>query len=74
MKPAAVVSYNNSKAGVDRMDQMTSYYSFNRKTVKWWKKLFFYLINIGIVNSHRLFRMQNAGTSAGKMPLDKYMR
>ena len=37
----SVVSYNKSKAGDDKHDQMASYYPFKRKSVKWWKKLFF---------------------------------
>jgi hypothetical protein len=43
IKPAAVLAYNKYKTGVDRSDQMLSYYSFERKTIKWWKKLFFRL-------------------------------
>jgi hypothetical protein len=35
VKPAAVIDYNNHKAGVDRLDQMASYYPLHRKTVKW---------------------------------------
>jgi Na+/melibiose symporter-like transporter len=38
IKPA-VLDYNRYKTGVDRSGQMLSYYSFSRKTIKWWKKL-----------------------------------
>ena len=34
IKPAAVLDYNKYKTGVDRSDQMLSYYSFERKTIK----------------------------------------
>jgi hypothetical protein len=40
MKPSAVLDYNKYKTGVDRSNQMLSYYSFERKTIKWWKKTF----------------------------------
>jgi hypothetical protein len=40
--------------GVDRSDQMLSYYTFARKTVKWWKKLFFHLFTLAAVNAHIL--------------------
>jgi hypothetical protein len=40
MKPSAVLDYNKHKTGVDRSDQMLSYYSFERKTIKWWEKTF----------------------------------
>ena len=45
IKPAAVLDYKY-KTGVDRSDQMLSYYSFERKTIKWWKKLFFHLFDL----------------------------
>ena len=54
MKPSAVLDYNKYKTGVDRSDQMLSYYSFERKTIKWWKKLFFCLFDLVEVNSHIL--------------------
>jgi len=41
IKPAAVLDYNKYKTGVDRSDQMLSYYSFERKTIKWWKNFSF---------------------------------
>jgi hypothetical protein len=40
--------------GVDRSDQMLSYYTFACKTVKWWKKLFFHLFDLEAVNAHIL--------------------
>jgi hypothetical protein len=54
IEPAAVLDYNKYKTGVDRSDQMLSYYSFQRKTIKWWKKLFFHLFNLAVVNAHIL--------------------
>jgi maltodextrin utilization protein YvdJ len=33
---------------------MLSYYTFARKTVKWWKKLFFHVLNLAAVNAHIL--------------------
>jgi maltodextrin utilization protein YvdJ len=30
---------------------MLSYYSFSRKTIKWWKKLFFHLFDLAVVNA-----------------------
>jgi hypothetical protein len=53
-KPSAVVDYNKYEIGVDKSDQMLSYYSFERKSVKWWKKLFFHLFDLACVNAHIL--------------------
>ena len=40
-KPAVVQLYNDNMPGVDKMDQLASYYAFLRKSVKWWRKVFF---------------------------------
>jgi len=61
-----VMDYNKYKTGVDRSDQMLSYYSFERKTIKWWKKLFFHLFDLGVVNAHILHNK----TSKKKMSLE----
>jgi hypothetical protein len=42
------------KYGVERSDQMLSHDSFERKTIKLWKKLFFHLFNLVVVNAHIL--------------------
>ena len=42
--------------GCDRIDQMLSYYNiFNRKTVKWWKRIFVCSLEVAQVNSYMLF-------------------
>jgi len=55
IKPAVVLDYKY-KTSVDRSDQMLSYYTFARKTVKWWKKLFFHLFDLAVVNAHILHK------------------
>lgn len=56
-KPKVVLDYNKAKAAVDMSDQMTSYSSPLRKTVKWYKKLAIELIlNTSVVNSFIMFR------------------
>ena len=55
-KPAVVNSYNHNMNGVDVADQLTVFYSFVRKTRKWWRKLFFYLMEVSVVNSYLLYR------------------
>jgi hypothetical protein len=43
--------------GVDLTDQCLSYYSLTqRRTVKWWKKVFWRLVDISILNSWIIFR------------------
>ena len=39
--------------GLDKLDQHTSYYSF---CVKWWQKVFFWLLEVAVVNSHIIYK------------------
>ena len=55
-KPVAVDTYNQSMNGVDRNDQHCTYYLFLWKTLKWWRKLFFYLLECATVNSYILYK------------------
>lgn len=50
LKPE-VIEYNNCMGGVDRMDQITSYYSTPRKTIRWQMKLFFHILDVYLWNS-----------------------
>lgn len=40
LKPSPVIDYNKAKKGVDMSDQMSSYYTPLRKTIKWYRKVF----------------------------------
>lgn len=55
-KPDIIMDYNLNKVGVDRADQLYSYYPFERKTIKWWKKLFFHMFTMALVNGYLLFK------------------
>ena len=54
-KPQCIVEYNRHMGGVDLSDQMISYYSFSHRSVKWWKRVFFHLIDTTIVNAYILY-------------------
>ena len=55
-KPLVVDRYNHSMNGVDRADQYTVYYSFVRRSVKWWRKVFFWVMEVAVVNSYILYK------------------
>jgi hypothetical protein len=51
-KPVVVEQYNKYMGGVDRSNQLLSYYGFSHRTVKWWKRAAFHLIDMAIVNAY----------------------
>ena len=55
-KPLVVHTYNHCMDGVDVADQLAVFYSFIRKTRKWWRKVFFWMLESACVNSYLLYR------------------
>jgi len=56
VKPIVNVAYNKYMGGVDLCDQHKSYYRVGRKTVKWWKYIVWYFINVAINNAYVLYK------------------
>ena len=50
-KPEPIYYYVKLMGGVDLGDQLMSYYSFLRRSVKWWRKLFIHLFNMLLLNA-----------------------
>ncbi|KAK3731262.1 hypothetical protein RRG08_025804 [Elysia crispata] len=71
-KPAIIQSYNNNMNGCDRIDQQVSYYgAHDRKTKKWYKKIFTWILEVAQVNSHILHTLSRPeGTKP--LPLAAY--
>ena len=55
-KPKIVCDYNNNMSGVDIADQIMVYYACGRRTLKWYKRVFWRLVEHIIVNASILFR------------------
>lgn len=53
-KPMPIVQYNSYMSGVDRADQLLSYYPCDRKTLFWYKKIFIHVLQMLLLNSHNL--------------------
>ena len=43
--------------GVDRMDQMLVYYSIGRKTIKWYRRVFWRIIDLTLINAFILYSL-----------------
>lgn len=53
--PKMVEHYNKYMGGVDLSDQMVGLYDMDRKTGKWWKRVFYRLLMTSAVNSWILY-------------------
>ncbi|XP_050316027.1 piggyBac transposable element-derived protein 4-like [Anthonomus grandis grandis] len=56
-KPVCVLNYIENMGAVDRSDMLLSSVECVRKTVKWYKKLFFHLLDLSLLNSHAVYKM-----------------
>ena len=55
--PSMIADYNEHMGGVDLTDQHLSYYSLTtRRTLKWWKKVLWRLLDISVLNSWIIYR------------------
>lgn len=55
-KPECILDYNEHMGSVDKSDLLLSSVESVRKTVKWYKKLFFHLVDLSLLNSHVLYK------------------
>lgn len=53
--PEAMIFYNKYMGGVDHADQMITLYDLDRRSGKWWKKVFFRLLMTCVHNSNILY-------------------
>ncbi|KAK6185790.1 hypothetical protein SNE40_007943 [Patella caerulea] len=54
IKPQCVLDYNKGMGGTDLSDQLATTCKSVRKHIKWYKKLFYYLLDMAIINSYLL--------------------
>ena len=54
-KPDCVIDYNQYMCGVDRMDQLISYYTRLRKTLKWYRKVVLQYLDTAVENTYLLY-------------------
>lgn len=58
-KPMMVIDYNNTKYGVDVVDQLCGSYDVARNCRRWPLTIFYNIMNIGSINSMVLYHLNN---------------
>ena len=61
-QPSAIKEYNRFMGGVDKSDQYISYHRVLRQTKKYWKTLFYHLIEIAVTNAFLLYQWNRMET------------
>jgi len=60
--PEIITDYNCYMSGVDVVDQHLVYYAIGRKGLKWWRRVFYCLLEMSIVNAYAIYKLNNPGT------------
>lgn len=67
--PQATRNYNNHMNCVHKADQLKSSYEINRKSKKWWHRLFWHFVDVTVVNSFIIYKQKNP---SNKMNLKEF--
>ncbi|KAK2577923.1 hypothetical protein KPH14_011868 [Odynerus spinipes] len=73
-KPNVVIDYIKHMGGVNRADQYASTYCFLRKSLKWWRKLFFWGLEISSKNSYILYKATKQQRSEQRLNHLRYLK
>lgn len=57
--PQLLIDYNKFMNGVDKFDQIKSTYEVDRKSHKWWHRIFFFFLDASIVNAFIIYKELN---------------
>lgn len=57
--PQVLIDYNRYMNSVDKFDQNKSTYEIDRKSHKWWHRIFFYFVDASVVNAFVLHKKIN---------------
>ena len=55
-KPEAIVYYNQNMGGIDKIDQELHGINSMRKSFKWYHKVFFRLLSVAMLSSHKIYK------------------
>ena len=54
--PPLLPDYQAFMRGVDRADQLMGYYNISRRSKKWWKRVFWYVVEVAALNAYIIHR------------------
>ena len=72
--PSAIKHYNRFMGGVDKSDQLIGYHRVLRQTKRYWKTLFYHLLEIGFTNAYILHKWLVMMRGATKVPTESKFR
>jgi len=61
MCPPCLPDYQAYMRGVDRGDQLIGYYNLGRRSTKWWKRVFYYIVEVAALNAYVLDKHAHTG-------------
>jgi Transposase IS4 len=73
-KPTVIIDYTAQMGAVDHANQMAASYNFARKSLKWWRKMFFWSLELAVINSYILFNITQERTQMPKASHLDYRR
>jgi hypothetical protein len=68
--PAVIKAYNRGMGGVDRCDQLLSFYRMKTKAKKWYKRVLYHFMDLALINSFILYRATNEKAPLYEFKLD----
>lgn len=71
--PEITEDYNSFMGGVDMANQVVCCYTLGRKTLKWWRRVFWSLHDMSITNVFVIYKMNNT-TSLQKTQTNRQFR
>ena len=74
MKPKAVIEYIKHMAGVDMSSQLMSFFPMHRRQMKWWKKPFFHLLTLCLIQTMIVLNKHRRQNGRQSVPLDRVVR
>ena len=66
-KPVVIDLYNSSMGSVDCADQLCEYYSVSPSSYKWYRYIFWFLIDVSICNAFVLCNYHRLSQGRGKL-------